>query len=119
VHTSLHDHADRLLAAVTAETQRCYGDRLVSLVVFGSMGRGTARPDSDLDLLVVADDLPRGRRARLVQFETVERGLAPVLADGRSTIATAYSPPPARDGASGSRAWGPAGSGAVMPGSGI
>ena len=93
MHTSLHDHADRLLAAVTAETQRCYGDRLVSLVVFGSMGRGTARPDSDLDLLVVADDLPRGRRARLVQFETAERGLAPVLADGRRHgIVTECSP---------------------------
>ena len=50
-----------------------YGDRLVSLVVFGSVGRGTPRPDSDVDLLVVADPLPDGRIPRVREFDTVER----------------------------------------------
>jgi predicted nucleotidyltransferase len=80
---SLYEYVERLMAAVTAEARAEYGDRLVSLVVFGSMGRGTSRPDSDLDLLVVADPLPKGRMARLAEFEAVERGLAPVLAEGR------------------------------------
>ena len=34
------------------------GDRLVAVVLFGSRARGEARPDSDWDLLVVAEGLP-------------------------------------------------------------
>jgi len=35
------------------------------IVLFGSWARGQARPDSDLDLLIIEDsDLPRHRRAR-------------------------------------------------------
>jgi predicted nucleotidyltransferase len=34
------------------------------IILFGSRARGTARPDSDIDLLVIADsDLPRYRRS--------------------------------------------------------
>lgn len=80
---SLREYLGRLLAAVTVQAQGHYQDRLVSLVVFGSVGRGTSRPDSDLDLLVVADPLPNGRMARLAEFGAVERGLAPVLPEGR------------------------------------
>jgi predicted nucleotidyltransferase len=39
--------------------------RLVSIVLFGSVARGTARDDSDIDLLVVADGFPRSLRDRL------------------------------------------------------
>ena len=46
------------------------GARLVSLVLFGSVARGTASQSSDIDLLVVADELPRSladrRRPRYV-----------------------------------------------------
>ena len=35
------------------------GDRLLSLVLFGSVARGQARPTSDIDLVVVAEGLPR------------------------------------------------------------
>ena len=34
------------------------GDRLVAVALFGSHARGDAHPDSDLDLLVIADGLP-------------------------------------------------------------
>lgn len=57
-----------------------YGERLVSLLVFGSVGRGTPRPDSDIDLLVVAEALPDGRMARVSEFTAVEASLAPALA---------------------------------------
>jgi uncharacterized protein len=77
------EHIDRLLADVTDHARHHYGDRLVSLVVFGSMGRGTARPDSDLDLLIVADDLPKGRIARVEEFAAVERALTLCLVEGR------------------------------------
>lgn len=79
----LREHFDALLADVSVHTQRLYGDRLVSLVVFGSVGRGTPRPDSDLDLLIVADPLPDGRIARVEEFAPVEALLAARLRGGR------------------------------------
>ena len=44
------------------------GDRLISLVVYGSVARGEAKRDSDLDLLIVARDLPKGRLKRQELF---------------------------------------------------
>lgn len=77
-------YVDALFGALTAAARRHYGDRLVSVVVFGSMGRGTPRPDSDLDVLIVADQLPHGRMARVVQFAPVEAALEDHVAQGRS-----------------------------------
>lgn len=54
-----------------------FGDRVVSVLVFGSVARGTARPDSDIDLCVVIRDLPPSRYRR-------HQLLAPVLAAVRS-----------------------------------
>ena len=67
---------DELLSALVAACQRHYGQRLVSLAVFGSVGRGTPRPDSDIDLLIVAEDLPRGRVARVRDFARIEADMA-------------------------------------------
>lgn len=39
------------------------GDRLLAAAHFGSTARGDARPDSDIDVLVVVRDLPREARA--------------------------------------------------------
>jgi hypothetical protein len=49
-----------------------YGNRLVSLAVFGSWARGRATPESDIDVLLVADDLPGSRRKRVAEFSRVE-----------------------------------------------
>jgi predicted nucleotidyltransferase len=40
------------------------GDRLVAVVLYGSVAKGRARPDSDVDVLLVVRDLPAGVRAR-------------------------------------------------------
>jgi len=84
---------DEVLRAVVAACQRHYGQRLVSLAVFGSVGRGTPRPDSDIDLLIVAEDLPRGRVARVDDFARIEADLADILRTLRSEgVATELSP---------------------------
>lgn len=46
------------LAAATGAWYRDLGEGLVSLVLFGSVARGQARPTSDIDVLVVARDFP-------------------------------------------------------------
>lgn len=71
----LREHFAKLLKRLLEEAQRYYGERLVSLVIFGSVGRGTPRFDSDVDILLVADDLPPSRLKRLEEFENVERAL--------------------------------------------
>jgi predicted nucleotidyltransferase len=72
----------RLLVALKAH----YGARLVSVAVFGSVGRGTQREDSDVDLLIVAQGLPRGRTARVEEFVPVERGLEAWLTPPRAEL---------------------------------
>lgn len=49
------------------------GKSLVSVVLYGSVARGEATPYSDIDLLVVADDLPRGRIARLERIRGADQ----------------------------------------------
>jgi predicted nucleotidyltransferase len=72
---------EHLLTKLCEAVVAVYGERLVTLAVYGSVARGTMRYDSDLDLLIVARDLPNGRFARLEEFRAVEESLAPVLSD--------------------------------------
>ncbi|MGH7331457.1 MAG: nucleotidyltransferase domain-containing protein [Candidatus Rokuibacteriota bacterium] len=44
------------------------GEHLISLVLFGSVARGQARPASDIDLVVVAEGLPRSLAERRRPF---------------------------------------------------
>lgn len=53
--------AARMFAEILKER---LGDDLVSVVLFGSVARGEARPDSDIDLLVIARNLPKSQFAR-------------------------------------------------------
>jgi len=61
--------------ALCRAAREVYGPWLVSLAVFGSYARGTARPDSDLDLLAVIRHLPADRLARWEEWDRVERRL--------------------------------------------
>ncbi|MGQ9782067.1 MAG: nucleotidyltransferase domain-containing protein [Nitrososphaeria archaeon] len=47
-------------------------DQLISIVVYDSVARHEARPDSDIDILIVADGLPATRTERTRLFEMVE-----------------------------------------------
>ncbi len=56
-----------------------YGESLISVVVYGSVARGSQNFDSDLDPLIIADQLPNGRMKRIREFEAVEARIEPFL----------------------------------------
>ncbi len=64
-----------LTEALLAQCLRHYGDRLVSLVLYGSVARGTHHGESDLDVFLIATGLPRGRMKRQEEFDAVEEAL--------------------------------------------
>ena len=65
-----------IVQALPAACRAVYGDRLKSVAIYGSVARGTMRPDSDIDVLVVADALAPSRAARMDEFEQIDRILA-------------------------------------------
>jgi hypothetical protein len=78
----LRQLADRYASLV----ESALGDRLVSIVLFGSVARGDASATSDIDLLIVATDLPTGQFARKRLLQAVdaafERDLERAEAEG-------------------------------------
>ncbi len=72
-----------LCEAIVSQAVAYYGPRLVSVAVYGSVGRGTPRRDSDIDLLLVVEQLPRGRMPRMAEFDRVEHQLASALKQSR------------------------------------
>ena len=75
----LLERYEDLLRRLLGELQLLYGSRLVACAVYGSVGRGTPRDDSDVDLLIVARGLPDGRMRRVEEFEPVEAPLRAAL----------------------------------------
>lgn len=70
---------DILLDTVLKACKVHYGSRLAALAVYGSVGRATPRADSDIDLLLVANDLPDGRIARVEEFRVMADRLQPLF----------------------------------------
>jgi predicted nucleotidyltransferase len=62
-----------LLRRLTRELKKIYGPRLKKIVLFGSYARGEAAPDSDIDILVVLENLKSA-------YKESDR-LSPLLAD--------------------------------------
>ena len=56
-----------------------FGDRLMAVVLYGSVARGEQTPESDIDLLIVADGLPASHRARNRLLVELEEGFLPAL----------------------------------------
>lgn len=79
--SSLVSVFDEILGGLVASCRQEYGSRLVSIAVFDSVARASARSDSDIDLLLVIDPLPDGRMARVAEFDVVERALGAALAE--------------------------------------
>jgi len=66
-----------LLRKLLDRTLEKLGDNLISFVVFGSVARGEAKRDSDIDILIVARDLPRSRFRRQDLFMEIEEAVEP------------------------------------------
>ncbi len=89
----LMKHFEALLEDLKEACQMNYGRRLISLVVFGSVGRHLPKPDSDIDLLLIVDPLPEGRLNRVEEFGKVEHRLTDALKRARDLgIHTRFSP---------------------------
>ncbi len=71
LQTLARQYAERLREAL--------GDRLVSVVLFGSVARGEAGPHSDIDLFIVLEEAPRGMTRRRALLEPVREALTPAL----------------------------------------
>jgi len=90
---TLQETFEDLVTKMVTAAHALYGERLVSIVVYGSVARGTMRHDSDIDLLVVARHLPGGRLKRVEEFESLEAKLAEDLRQaGSHGIRTTLSP---------------------------
>lgn len=57
-----------------------FGDRLVSVVLFGAVARGDAHASSDIDVLVVVDPIAPGPFSRNDLLAAADEALAPLLA---------------------------------------
>jgi predicted nucleotidyltransferase len=65
-----------LLNKLILNIKKVYGKRLITLAIFGSWASGRQTYDSDLDILIIAEGLPRKRLARVREFEKVEKSLS-------------------------------------------
>ena len=75
----LNQHLLGLARRYTDCALESLGENLTSVVLFGSVARGEARGESDIDLLVVAGDLPRGAFDRRELVAPARERLLPEL----------------------------------------
>ena len=62
-----------MIQSITKNVKTVFGPNLVSVVLFGSYASGKQKNISDIDILVVADNLPASRKDRLPLVFSVTR----------------------------------------------
>lgn len=68
-----------LIEKLIEALKRKYGDRFISLIIFGSVARGEMRKDSDIDLLLIIDSISKRRLERQKEFIEVEKEMEEYL----------------------------------------
>ncbi len=63
------------LESLVVKVLEGFWDKLISLVIFGSVAAGQARAESDVDLLIIAEDLPERYSDRLRLWREIVAGL--------------------------------------------
>jgi hypothetical protein len=66
-----HWYLERMARALRSR----FGEGFVSLVLYGSRARGTHRDDSDIDVLVVIETLPRDRAGRHALIRPIKQAV--------------------------------------------
>lgn len=61
IEKKAHAKLDEFLQSYLTHLQPAWRNELVSLVLFGSWVSGRARPESDIDLLIIRSNLPASR----------------------------------------------------------
>ncbi|HYN44819.1 MAG TPA: nucleotidyltransferase domain-containing protein [Candidatus Limnocylindrales bacterium] len=64
---------ETLLNKILNEIRRHFEKNLISVVLYGSMARGEVTKDSDIDLLIISDNLPKERSRRQDMFMEMEK----------------------------------------------
>lgn len=59
----------KLIEALKVLILDYHSERLITLAIYGSVASDTFRPDSDIDILIISRNLPRGRLKRVFEFE--------------------------------------------------
>lgn len=76
----IREKFDELIDLIFKEVRCYYRENLISFVIFGSCGRGTPCPSSDVDILIVLKDAPCGRLKRVKEFyENIEKRIEPYI----------------------------------------
>jgi uncharacterized protein len=76
------DEINKMISELSGRVRDYYGDALISFVIFGSTAKGTNRPDSDIDCLIIAEKLPKGRMKRVDDFyRNVEKPLEKLISE--------------------------------------
>lgn len=83
---AVHPELEEPLQRFCASLQERLGNALVTLAVFGSQVQGRERPESDLDVLVVAEDLPASRLERQGVVLAVAHAVSDAFAERVSVI---------------------------------
>lgn len=76
---NLKEPYNEILSALLYELLNSLGDKLVSFVVFGSVARGEAGKNSDIDILLVVKDLPKSKFKRQELFMKIEERIEGIL----------------------------------------
>ncbi|MEN3046968.1 MAG: nucleotidyltransferase domain-containing protein [Candidatus Hydrothermales bacterium] len=65
-----------IIKEIFKDVKNFYGENLLGFVVFGSVAKNKTNPFSDIDLLIISENLPKGRTKRILDFiKNIERPL--------------------------------------------